>query len=186
MSRQFILAFATFFLITGVCVSSRAEGIDANGWVGALGGLHVPDAEDTSSRLAYGVTAGAKLGTEWGFGGYYLTSSKEEDVNGLKVDFDYSMIGAEVAYHFEGEAAGVYLGGRIGMTTLDVGTSDAKPMHLGLMAGYNHWLNDYFSIGGEAAFLNVASSDDMIGGAMADVREGFNILSFMASAKLWF
>ncbi len=185
MVRSFTLALTSVLAITALSTPSRAAGIDSNGWVGGFGGLHLPDAEDTSSRPAYGITGGVKLGTEWGIGAYYLTSSKEEDINGVKTDFDYSLVGVEIAYHFEGEAAGVHLGGRLGMTTLEVGSLDSKPVHLGLMAGYNHWLSDHLSIGGEAALFNVASSEDTVAGVKRDI-EGFNALSLMASLRLWF
>lgn len=187
MTCKSALAVVLGFIIGGMGVSTaHAQNTDANGWVGGIFGLHIPDAEDTSARAAFGVTGGAKLGSEWGFGGYYLNSAKEETVNGVATDFDYSMYGVEGAYHFEGEAAGVYLGLRLGMTNLDVGTLDSRPMHWGLLAGYNHWLMDNFSLGGEATFFNVASSDDTLTNGAVQNIDGFNVIAFQATAKFWF
>lgn len=184
-ARHLGFAAVAAFLVSAASLSAQAQNTDANGWVGGAFGLHIPDYEDTSARPAFGISGGAKLGSEWGIGGYYLNSSKEETINGATADFNYTMYGVEGAYHFEGEAAGVYLGGRLGMTTLEVGAADVKPVHWGLLAGYNHWLMDNFSLGGEASFINVAAGDDTIGGVSVPI-EGFNIIAFHATAKFWF
>jgi len=188
--KSVLKALTSFCLVAVMGLSSTAQaGIDSNGWVGGLLGIHIPDAEDTTARLGWGVTAGAKLGTEWGFGAYYLNSGKEESSNGIKFDFDYTMYGVEAGYHFEGEAAGVYVGGRLGMTRVDsriLGVDiDFQPFHFGFMAGYNHWLTEQISIGGEASYMNVASDKDTVSGATLEL-ESFNIIAFMASVKFWF
>lgn len=156
---------------------AQAEGGDASVWVGALFGLSVPNASNTSSRTTYGLTGGAKVGSELGVGGYYLTSHKDEDVAGTKVPFDYDLYGVEGAYHFEGEAKGVYLGGRLGVSKVKAGTVDGSPMNFGAMAGYNYFLGDHFSLGGEVNFMSVEKAGSI---------NGFTMLNFLASAKAWF
>ncbi len=184
--------FCMALLVFGARTAFAAGGIDSKGFVGGLFGLHIPDADDTSARPAFGITGGAKLGTEFAIAGYYMSSSKEEENDlGITGDFNYTMYGVEGSYHFEGEAAGVYVGGRLGMTDVKVGTiiNGAKisfaPTHLGIVGGYNHWLAENMSLGGEVAYYSVGESDKTY---LASKRtlEGFNILSFMASAKLWF
>lgn len=158
---------------------------DPRGWVGGLFGLSIPNADNTTSRPIYGITGGAKLGSDFGIGAYYLTSTKEEDVLGGKTKFDYDLYGIEGAIHFEGEANGVYLGGRVGTSKLKVGSGvlqvTTSPMHYGLVAGYNHMLGDNFSLGGEANFFSIPESSSS--GVTID---GFTMLNFIASAKLWF
>lgn len=179
--RNFVLSVFSLVAIVGFATPAQAQGIDSSGWIGGIFGIHIPDADDTSARPAFGITGGAKLGTEWGFGAYYLNSAKEETINRVKLGFDYTMYGVEGAYHFEGEAAGVYMGARLGMTNLEVGAVDGKPMHWGLLAGYNHWLTENLSLGGEATYFNVADSDDN-----GIPLESFSIIAFHATLKLWF
>lgn len=159
-------------------------------WVGGLLGLSIPNADDTSARPIYGITGGAKLGSEYGIGAYYLTSQKEEDVAGAKSSFDVDLYGVEVAYHFEGEAKGVYLGGRLGTSKVRVGASgnthSTSPFHWGLVAGYNHMLGENFSLGGEANVMSVASSKYTSTLGLERTIDGFTMLNFMATAKLWF
>lgn len=148
---------------------------DPNGWVGGLLGLTVPNADETSSRSMWGLTAGAKLGSEWGLGAYYLTSHKDE---GTPIgDFNFDLYGVQCGYHFEGEARGVFLAGRVGTSKLTSGVTDISPMNLGAVAGYDFFLGDHFSLGGEASFMNISGSDGI---------ESFTILSFMGAAKFWF
>src|ERR1700733_4941551 len=64
-----------------------------NGWVGGLFGLTVPNADNTTSRSMYGITAGAKLGSEYGIGVYYLTSRQNETIYGVSTPFNYDLYG---------------------------------------------------------------------------------------------
>lgn len=162
--------------------TSSAHAADPTAWVGGIFGLAVPNADDTTSRAIYGLTGGAKIGSELGVGVYYLTSQKDEDLTGgVKGKFDFDLYGVELAYHFEGEAKGVYLGGRLGTSKVRVGTPlgnvSTSPFHWGLVAGYNHMIGDHFSIGGEANFMSVAEADNI---------KSFNTLNFLATGKLWF
>lgn len=154
----------------------------AKGYVGATAGLSVPNYDDTSSRLAFGVIGGARLDGELGFGAYFLTSSKEEDVSGTKVDFNYALYGIEGSFHFEGVADGAYIGLRVGTTKLDVGTTfNSSPTHFGLVFGYDKFLNDNFSLGVEGSWMSIEESSDS--GLKA---EGFQALNFNLAAKFWF
>lgn len=162
-----------------------AAGLEANAYVGGLLGLHVPDAEDTSARGAFGIVGGAKLGSEYAIGGYYFSSTKNEETGtGGEQKFAYTMYGVEGAYHFEGEALGAYFGARLGLTQMDVGLADFSPYHVAALAGYNHWLNDNLSIGGELSFTHVNSDTDVVGTTKVP-SDAFNIIAFMASVKFW-
>ncbi len=148
-------------------------GVDSRGWVGGLLGLTVPDANDTSSRGMWGLTAGAKLGSEWGIGAYYLNSSKNEDFG----KFDLNLYGVQFGYHFEGEANGVFIAGRIGTSKIDRNGADLSPTNLGVVAGYDYMLGEHFSLGGEASFMSVGKDNGF---------DSFTLLSFLGAAKLWF
>jgi Outer membrane protein beta-barrel domain len=170
MLRKLLFALA---LVSAPLFSNIAHAApDSHGWAGGLLGLTVPDADDTSSRGIWGLTAGAKLGSEWGIGAYYLTSHKNEDFG----KFDFDLYGVQFGYHFEGEANGVFIAGRIGTSKIEAGGLDESPTNIGVVAGYDYMLGEHFSLGGEASFMNI-SGDDI---------ESFTLLSFMGAAKLWF
>ena len=161
------------------------------GWVGGLFGLSIPNYDNTSSRLMYGITGGAKVGTELGLGAYYLTSSKDEDAavaGGAKQPFNYDMFGIEFAYHFEGEAKGVYVGGRLGTSKIKAGSPvsyTTSPVHYGAVGGYNKFLGENFSLGGEFNFMSVPESSVDVNGTSQKIK-AFSMLNFLFSAKLWF
>jgi hypothetical protein len=178
----------TATLILALSIPGLAKA-DPAGWVGGLFGLSVPNYENTTSRGMYGITGGAKLGSEWGFGGYYLTSSKDDE--GATGKFAYDLYGVEFAYHFEGEAAGVFIGGRLGTSNLTAGTTalqvKTSPLHYGAVVGYNKFLNDSFSLGGEVNFFSIPESSATPAASPASVTvKGFTMLNFLASAKFWF
>lgn len=167
-----------------LATSSQAWGQSA--WVGGLFGLSIPNAENTTSRGTYGITGGAKIGSELGAGAYFLTSAKDE----ARGKFDYELYGVELAYHFEGEANGVYAGARLGTSKVTgsnvaAGTFSTSPMHYGAVVGLNKMLGENFSLGGEAAFFQVASANTTAGLATVSIPS-FTTLNFMATAKLWF
>lgn len=171
-------------LVLALSIPNLAKA-DPAGWVGGLFGLSIPNANNTTSRGAFGITGGAKLGSEWGIGGYYLTSSKDE--TGGK--FGYDLYGVEFAYHFEGEAAGVYLGGRVGtskLTSSAAGTDfTTSPLNYGAVAGFNHFLGERVSLGGELNFFSIPESSTTVGATTSTIA-GFTMLNFLASAKFWF
>ena len=82
IARALALSFASLVGFGISSVASAAGGGDANGWVGVQGGLSVPNYSNTTARPMFGITAGAKLGSEFGIGAYYNTSKKDETVNG--------------------------------------------------------------------------------------------------------
>jgi len=165
-------------LISSFSISAHAE-YDSPAWIGGMYGLSVPSASHTNSRGMYGLTAGAKLGSEYGIGVYYLNSHNKESAG----DFNYDLYGVEFGYHFEGEAKGAYFGGRLGTSKLKVTsggfTSSTSPFHYGVFAGYNYFVGDHFSLGGEAGFMSVASSTD------TNTIDGFTMLNFLLTAKFW-
>lgn len=168
MVGKFVLSLA----LLSLPAVSNAE---PKGWIGALGGLSVPNQSDSTSRLMFGITGGAKLGTEFGVGGYFLSASKDE--GGSLGTFTYEMYGVEFAYHFEGEANGVYVGGRLGTSKVKAGGISASPLNYGAVAGYNHFLGENFSLGGEVNFFSIPTENNV---------RGFTMLNFLGSAKFWF
>jgi hypothetical protein len=166
-----------------------AQSSDPVAWVGGLGGFSVPNYENSSSRQIYGISGGAKVGSEFGVGAYFLTSSKDESIgaSGANAPLNYDLYGVEFAYHFEGEANGVYIGGRIGTSKLKVNTLVTSPMHYGPVVGYNHSLSRNLSLGGELSWISIAKSSGIPPGesTVQDIS-AFNTLNFMISAKLWF
>ena len=165
-------------LISTFSISAHAE-YDSPAWIGGMYGLSVPSASHTNSRGMYGLTAGAKLGSEYSVGVYYLNSHNKETAG----DFNYDLYGVEFAYHFEGEARGAYFGGRLGTSKLKVTSGgfsgSTSPFHYGVFAGYNYFIVDHFSLGGEAGFMSVASSND------SGPIDGFTMLNFLLTAKIW-
>ena len=151
--------------------AASAQAVDAKAWAGGLLGLTVPSANGTTSRSQYGLTAGAKVGTELGVGVYYLSSQKTEDGIGA---YNFDLYGAQVGYHFEGEADGVFIAGRIG--TSKVGPNNLSPMNIGVVAGYDYLLSEHLSLGGEVSYMSIAASGN---------QGGFTTLGFLAALKLW-
>lgn len=153
---------------------TAAHADDSKAWVGGLFGLTVPSYNGTQARGIYGLTAGAKIGTEFGVGVYYTSSQKRETIG----DFNFDLYGVQAGYHFEGEANGVFIAGRIGTSKLSVaGATNVSPMNFGAVVGYDYMLFDHASLGGEASYMSIAS---------AAGTEGFTTLNFLASLKLWF
>lgn len=190
MRNSMSVRIAGMLAIAGALFGGAAAQAEPLGFVGGLVGLSVPDADDTSARLGFGITGGAKLGSEWAIAGYYLSSSKEEESNGIKGDFDYQFYGVEGSYHFEGEAKGVYLGVRAGMSKVKIGIPlsgnvkvefETSPFHWGPVAGFNYFLAENFSLGGDVSYLLVSSDKD--DGVKTD---SFGVLNLMGSAKFWF
>lgn len=156
-------------------------------WVGGAAGVLVPNKSETNPRGEYGVTVGAKIGTELGLGAYYFSSNKDEGATLGK--FDLSFYGVEGTYHFEGEAKGAYFGVRLGITKIDLGLSpyqvSASPFHVGAIAGYNHWVTENVSIGGDLSFYSVSKGTDTSFSGVTVSVDGFSALSFLATVKFW-
>src|SRR5688572_27074402 len=116
-----------YILATILVLFSTSALAQAKGYVGVVGGFSVPDAEDTSGRPIFGAVAGARLDGELGLGGYFLSSSKKETINGNKEDFNYSMFGIEGSFHFEGVADGAYVALRMGIAKIKFGEANISP-----------------------------------------------------------
>ncbi len=176
---------AVLLSLLSVSAQAAAEGEQAL-WVGGAAGVIVPTKSSTTARTAFGVTAGAKIGTEMGLGAYYFTSPKDE--GGTVGKFDLNFYGVEGTYHFEGEAKGAYFGVRLGITKIDLGTGAAlvsvSPFHVGAVGGYNHFITDNFSLGGDVSAYSVSKGDATVSGVTVSV-ESFSALSFLATLKLW-
>jgi hypothetical protein len=181
--------FSVLFLATFAHQAFAAASGEAAAWVGALGGISVPNYANTTSRTMMGVNAGAKVGTELGVGAYYLTSSKDENVSGVTTPFGYDLYGVMGGYFFEGEAKGVHLGLMLGMSKVTskylTDSVSTSPMHWGLVAGYDHMLGDFFSLGGSLNFISIANSTASTTSGTW-LQAGFSTLNFLASLKFWF
>jgi hypothetical protein len=179
------LAAVLFLSLFSTFASAAAEGEQAL-WVGGAAGALVPTKSSTTARGAFGATVGAKIGTEFGFGGYYFTSPKDEGSTQGK--FDLNFYGVEGTYHFEGEAKGAYFGIRLGITKIDSGTGSSaisvSPFHVGVVGGYNHWLTDSISLGGDVTVYSVSKGDATVSGGTVSV-DSFSALSFLGTLKFW-
>ena len=176
--RMIILVLGLMSTMMFVSTPALAQ---ARGYLGVQGGLSVPDADDTSSRLGYGVVGGARLDGEFGIGAYYLNSSKEESVAGTDVDFNYQLYGFEGTFHFEGVADGGYVGLRVGISKVDVGGIEFSPTSYGALFGYDYFVKDNWSVGLEGSYMRV-EGDDKDGVEL----DGFSTLQLLASTKVWF
>lgn len=179
------LAAVLFVSLFSTPAHAAAEGEQAL-WVGGAAGAIVPTRSSTTARTAFGVTAGAKIGTEMGLGGYYFTSRKDE--GGTVGNFNIDFYGVEGTYHFEGEAKGAYFGVRLGITKIDVGTGAAavsvSPFHVGAVGGYNHFITDSLSVGGDVSAYSVSKGDATVSGVTVSI-DSFSALSFLATLKFW-
>lgn len=179
-----LILFAVVAVLASVGTSTQAAE-DHAGNIGASYGISVPDYSGTTSRSILGLQGTAKLGTEWGLGGYYLSSSKSETSNNTTGDFGYQLYGVKGTYHFEGEARGVYLGGMIGVSKVHAINYDTSPSHYGVLAGYDKMLGEMFSVGGEFSYISIGGSSTTYNGASKDVNS-FNTLNFSVGVKFWF
>lgn len=171
------------FVLFALCSTPALA--QAKGYVGAIGGFSVPDAEDTSGRPIFGAVVGSRLDGELGLGGYFLSSSKKEKINSVDADFDYALYGIEGSFHFEGIADGAFVALRMGLAKIKVGEANMSPFSYGLGFGYDHFINEAFSVGIDAGFMSVQKSSDNVNGVSAD-QKAFNMLNFMVAAKFWF
>jgi hypothetical protein len=178
-----VLAFATLAFSQG---AHAAE--DPHGWVGAELGMSNPDYSGTTMRSIYGITGGAKLGSNLGIGVYYLSSTNSESPP--VGTFGYNLFGVDFGYYFDGEASGAYFGASLGMTKLTAGNSPnqvtTSPSHYGAFAGYNYMIGDRFSLGGELRYAAVGSSSGNNSAGNNVNVNSFNILSVMLTGKFWF
>ncbi len=182
--KTLILALALMIAATLEATKAHAAE-DYAGNIGVSYGLSVPDYSGTTSRSIIGFQGTAKLGSEWGLGGYYMTSSKSETINSVTSDFNYQLYGVKGTYHFEGDARGVYFGALVGISKVKAGSIDTSPTHYGLLAGYDKMLGDMFSIGGEFNYIVVGSGSTTYNNASYTV-DSFNTLNFAMTGKLWF
>ncbi len=163
-----------------VCLAGPAVA-QAKGYAGVLVGMSVPDYDDTSARPIFGFLGGARLDGEFGVGGFYLTSSKDETINSVETKFNYDLYGLEGSLHFEGVADGAYIAARVGLAKVSTSAKNFSPMVWGIHFGYDYFIKESFSIGAEGGFMSIASEKK---GAFE--LEKFTILNFLAAAKFWF
>lgn len=182
---RFVTHFCVTVLLSTLIAAPAFALPDKMGWAGGLFGLSVPNADNSSARSIYGVTVGGKLGDEYGIGGYYLTSKKDEDVNSQKSAFDYDLFGIEATYHFEGEAAGAFFGARLGTSKVKGGALSTSPLNYGAVVGVDKLLGELLSIGAELSWMGVQSSSGTVNGQSATIP-AFSMLNFLVSLKLWF
>jgi hypothetical protein len=168
MIRNALLAAFAVFALSAPAHASEMP----HAWVGGLFGLAVPNYDNTTSRGAYGLTAGAKLGDNLGVGVYYISSQKNENLG----KFNYDLFGVQFSFHFDGEATGAWFGGRIGTSKVDTGSS-YSPMNYGLVGGYDYLFIPQASIGGEVSWMSISQSAPL---------NSFSSLNFLAALKFWF
>lgn len=175
---RFIISAVFLFSAIFISLDSQAQ---ARGYLGAQAGISVPDYDDSSSRLGFGFTGGARLDGEFGLGAYYLSSSKEETIGVTQTDFNYQLYGFEGSFHFEGVADGAYVGLRVGISKVKLGTSDFSPTNYGLLFGYDYFVQEMWSVGLEGSYMRIEGDKD----GLVNL-DGFTTLQLMASTKVWF
>jgi len=189
---RFLLSLGAALCVVGAADLAHADA-DKVAWVGGDYGLSVPNESNTTSRGVFGINGGAKIGSEFGVGAYYLSSHKDESVNGVTQPWNYDLYGVMAGYFFEGEANGVYLGVMLG--TSKVGSSvggisyQTSPFHYGFVAGYDYLIGEHFSLGGNLNYISVASSSATVAlpsGSITQSTDPFGMLNFLVSAKIWF
>jgi hypothetical protein len=184
IKMQMKMLIAIVLMSSGSLVQAAAEGERAL-WIGGAYGLLVPNKSQTTARPMMGATLGAKIGTELGLGAYYFSSQKDEGSALGKFNLDF--YGVEGTYHFEGEAKGAYFGVRLGITKMNFGVTEvtASPFHAGIIGGYNHWLTDHVSLGGDVSFYSVSKGEATPPGGTPLSVESFSALGFLATLKFW-
>ncbi len=179
--KKSVLRFATGLMLSMFTLLTTPSWAQAKGYVGVLGGMSVPDADDTSSRPVFGIIGGARLDGEFGLGGYFLSSSKEESNGAADFDFNYDLYGIEGSFHFEGVAEGAFVAVRAGISKVKLGNTNYSPMSYGILFGYDHFLAENFSLGLEAGWMRV-EGEKKTGAADLD---SFSALNFAAALKFW-
>lgn len=170
-----------------ISTHSFAAGDDGAGNVGVLMGISVPDYSNSTARSIVGLEGTAKLGSEYGFGAYYLSSSKSESVSSQSVDFNYQLYGVRGTYHFEGEAKGAFFGAMLGISKVKQSNIESSPMHFGLLGGFDKMLGSMFSIGGEISYISVQSSNGTVSGTSTTGNlNSFNTINILVALKFWF
>lgn len=182
------LSLATLSNVTlATAASAAVNGSEPSLWLGAAGGLMVPNKSGTSARSDFGITAGAMIGSELAVGAYYLTSKKTE--TSVVGTFDLDFYGVEGSYHFEGEARGAYFGARLGITKMAFGVSPndvtASPFHLGVFAGYNKWIMSNLSLGADLGVYSVSKGEATSLTGVTSTVDPFTALTFLATLKFW-
>lgn len=189
------LVILSFVFVGMLEKSNAAGGSDSSGWVGVQGGMSIPNYGGTSARPGFGFSGGAKVGTEFGVGAYYLTSKKDETIAGSTSSFGYDLYGVMFGYFFEGEAKGVYLGALLGMTKLTTQSTvsgtryevSTSPMHYGAVVGFDKPIFGGLSLGGELTYVSIASSSGKLGSTSTNASlDAFSTLNAMGAVKFWF
>jgi hypothetical protein len=183
MKKLFFAHAVLLTILLSFQTASAAE--DYAGNIGAQFGLSVPDLSGSTARTIVGLQGTAKLGSEWGLGAYYLTSSKNETISSVATDFNYQLYGVKGTYHFEGDARGAYFGALVGISKVHIGQVDTSPTNFGVLAGYDKMLGSVVSLGGELSYINVGSSSATYNNVNVSVNS-FNTLNFLAAVKFWF
>ncbi len=63
-------------------------------------------------------------------------------------------------------------------------TYSASPMHYGLVAGYDYWILDQLSIGGEISYISVQAASASVNSVSFNT-DSFSTLNFMLALKFW-
>jgi Outer membrane protein beta-barrel domain len=186
---QFLMVLAVATVTVSQFAQAAADG-DSAGWVGGQFGISVPNYSNMTSRTGYGISAGAKVGSVFGVGGYCSSSHKDESIANVTQPFNYDLYGVMAGYFFEGEARGVYVGGMLGMTKVSFNANNASastsPMHYGVVAGYDYLLMSHLSLGGEISYVSIASSTATTTLGATASQDAFATLNFNAALKFWF
>ncbi len=179
---------ALLLAVQTLCLGFSAQA-QSQAYVGGLAGLSVPRAEDSSSRPIYGLLAGARLEREWGLGAFFLSSQKNESVEGVDRKFSFDLYGFEGSFHFDNVADGAVVGLRLGFAEvsreLAAGTLKLTPVVFGAFFGYDHFISSFFSVGGEGSLMVITSEKGSLAGVSLE-ESRWAMLNFSLVGKFWF
>jgi hypothetical protein len=151
---------------------------------GIVGGLSVPDADNTNGQHMFGIKGSAFVNASTSLGGYYIVSTKEEGSGGRK--FEYNIHGIEGAYRFQNNKGDTVLAFRAGVSKIHEDASGTplifSPYHYGLSVGYDYLFTSWFVMGFEGSYLHFERSRTTTGGTKYE-EESFNLMSFLITLQ---
>lgn len=171
--------------LLGTVQSSNAEQRGLPASMGILVGFASPNAASYTGRIGYGLTFSYRAADYLDLGIYYRTSSKEEDLAGLRRDLSASAWGTHLTYIFGMEqseiGAGLMLG--FGNRDLKFGATSlgASSFAFGPRATYDYFVSESVSLGAELNFVIVSDTVET-----GQKFNSFNLFHALGVLKFWY
>ena len=153
---------------------------EKNGHLTLVGGLSVPDSENTRTHFVYGVNGGISVTQFYGIGGYHYISNSLKGPN--DGDFQYSMTGLEGRYYLTNGDKMVFLALRAGVGKINNNVSGVgrvfSPYHWGVASGYSIQFWRRLNVGIEGSFLAFGRSKTTSSGTAYELKP-FHVINFL-------